>query len=163
MFIEVDDLRRQTGTEKEFAGRGSRFEIEMQGLPLVFSDIVVTGLARNVGGKIYVKGEVRAKADLTCGLCLNSFSVDVHTPFEEIFYAAAALDASVAEGPGSNFPGRPDRFDRSDHREPDPDLADEAGLPTGLQRTLPFVRLQPEYGGVRLRPAASGSPAVSDE
>jgi uncharacterized protein len=94
VLLEVGDLRRQKGNEKEFTGRDSRLEIELRGDLFVFTEVLVTGLAANVGGKIYVKGSIEAKATLVCSRCLVSFTIPAGASFEEIYYA----EGSVPEG-----------------------------------------------------------------
>ena len=87
MLLDVGDLRRQKGNEKEFTGRDSRLEIELQGDLLVFTEVLVEGQATNVGGKIYIKGSVEAIAGLVCSRCLTSFTIPGATVFEETYYA----------------------------------------------------------------------------
>lgn len=112
MLLEVGDLRRATGNEKKFTGRDTRLEVEMRGGTLVYQDIQISGTARNIGGyRIYVKGTITARADLTCSLCLNPFSIDIDTPFAETYYEAGTAGASDGDS-GRLYQG--DQIDLSD-------------------------------------------------
>lgn len=95
MLIEVGDLRRQKGNEKEFTDRISRLDVELRGDLFVFSDVQVDGMAINVGGKIYVKGKIEARAGLVCSRCLTPFDIPVETSFEETYYALGSDDSSL--------------------------------------------------------------------
>lgn len=118
MLIEVADLRRAgcphggRGNEKEFTGKTSRFEIELQGDLFVFSDVLVEGRARNVGGKIYIKGSIRTKVNLTCSRCLTPFSIPIDTSFEETYYAAGSMNPDDLESAGRIYQG--DQIDLRD-------------------------------------------------
>jgi uncharacterized protein len=105
LLIEVGDLRRETGREKEFTGRVSRLEIALQGESFAFSDVAVDGWAKNVGGKIYIKGSIGATVHLTCGRCLVLFDMPVTTSFEETYYAAGTIDESTLDGTGRIYHG----------------------------------------------------------
>ncbi len=105
MFIEVADLRKKTGYEKEFTGKISRLEIELQGDVYEFRDLRVDGLAKNVSGKIYVKGNMKAMVNLNCSLCLSPFSTSMDVPFEETYYAASSRDLNEIDGIGRNYQG----------------------------------------------------------
>lgn len=101
MLLEVADLRRPgarhggRGNEKEFAGRDSRLEIELRGDLFVFTEVLVEGQANNVGGKIYIRGSIEAKADLNCSCCLTSFTIPVASSFEETYYAAGSAEGDL--------------------------------------------------------------------
>ncbi len=60
-MIRVGDLRRETGSEKDFTISAPRLEIELRGDLFVFNEVLVKGQAKNVGGKIYVKGSVESE------------------------------------------------------------------------------------------------------
>ncbi len=100
-MLDVGDLRRpgarhsESGNEKEFAGRDSRLEIGLRGDLFVFNEVLVEGEARNVGGNIYVRGSIEAKADLTCSCCLTSFTIPVASSFEQTYYAAGSAESDL--------------------------------------------------------------------
>jgi uncharacterized protein len=70
-------------------------DAELRGDLFVFSDLLVDGLAKNVGGKIYIKGKIEAKAGLACSRCLTPFTIPVDTSFEETYYAQATDDSDL--------------------------------------------------------------------
>ncbi len=105
MLLEVGDLRRQTGNEKEFAGREPRLEIELRGDLFVFTEVLVEGQATNVGGKIYIKGSIEAIAGLACSRCLASFNIPITTVFEETYYAADGIDEGDPDDTGRIYSG----------------------------------------------------------
>jgi uncharacterized protein len=105
LLLEVADLRRQTGNEKEFAGRDSRLEIELRGDLFVFTEVLVEGEANNVGGKIYIRGSIEAKADLNCSCCLTSFTIPVASSFEETYYAIGSVEEGDLDNTGRIYSG----------------------------------------------------------
>ncbi len=112
MLIEVADLRRQTGNEKEFTGKIARIEIELQGALAVLSEVAVKGLAKNVGGKIYIKGNVVADANLNCSRCLEPFVIPVESSFEDAYFAQRTVDYRDLEETGRIYKG--DQIDLED-------------------------------------------------
>lgn len=112
VFLEVGDLRKQTGNEKEFTGRASRLEIELQGDLIAFSDVQVSGWAKNVGGKIYVRGSITAGASLTCSRCLAPFSVLIEPSFEETYFGDGGAGSRDLGDAGRIYRG--ERIDLSD-------------------------------------------------
>ena len=105
MLLDVSDLRRQKGSEKDFTGRDSQLELELQGDLFVFNEVLVKGHAANVSGKIYVKGSIEAIAGLTCSRCLASFTIPVTAVFEETYYAADGVDEGNPDDNGRIYSG----------------------------------------------------------
>ena len=101
LLLEVGELRKPgahdsgRGDEKEFTCRVPSLDVELRGDLFVFSDLLVNGWAKKVGGKIYVKGKVEAKAGLACSRCLTSFAIPVETSFEETYYAQGSDDSDL--------------------------------------------------------------------
>lgn len=112
MLLEVGDLRKQTGNEKEFTGKVSRLELELQGDQIAFSDVQVSGWAKNVGGKIYVKSSIGARASLTCSCCLAPFSVTVEPSFEETYFEEGSISSRELGDDGRIYQGN--QIDLSD-------------------------------------------------
>ena len=105
MLLDVGDLSRATGNEKEFAGSESRLEIELRGDRFVFRDVQVQGWAKNVGGKIYIKGNIDTNADLNCSCCLTPFTISVASSFEETYYATASVKEGDLDDTGRIYSG----------------------------------------------------------
>ncbi len=104
-MIRVGNLRRETGSEKDFTISAPRLEIELRGDLFVFNEVLVKGQAKNVGGKIYVNGSVKAKADITCSCCLMPYNIQIDTSFEETYYAASSIDSSDLDDTGRIYTG----------------------------------------------------------
>jgi uncharacterized protein len=105
VLLDVSDLRRQKGSEKDFTGRDSHLELEFQGDLFVFNEVLVKGRAANVSGKIYVKGSIEAIAGLACSRCLTSFTIPVAAVFEETYYAADGVDEGNPDDAGRIYSG----------------------------------------------------------
>jgi uncharacterized protein len=105
VLLEVGDLRRQTGNEKEFSGRDSCLEIEIRGDLFIFTEVSVTGRANNVGGKIFVRGDIEAKVNLACSRCLTSFVIPVGASFEETYYAESSVEGGDPDDTGRIYVG----------------------------------------------------------
>lgn len=59
-------------------------------MDLNFKNVNVEGRATNTGNQIFVQGNVEAKAELICSLCLRPFMFKVKVPLEETYHRKEA-------------------------------------------------------------------------
>lgn len=86
MKIDVSQLRREKGRIEGFSGGIPRLSLDVQGSDITFRDLEIKGQATNTGEGIFVQGTLKARADLTCSLCLKDFSTVLEIPFAENYY-----------------------------------------------------------------------------
>lgn len=86
MKIDVSELRKVEGRSEDFAGTEQSFSLDLQVSQVFLHDLEIIGRALNTGRNILVQGNVEAKVELDCSLCLKPFIFVINFPFEETYH-----------------------------------------------------------------------------
>ncbi|NPV28151.1 MAG: DUF177 domain-containing protein [Firmicutes bacterium] len=105
MKIDVSELRKVKGRVEEFAGNLPGFTVDFQGAAIAVRGLKVLGKATNTGKEILVQGNVEARAELNCSLCLKPFLFDLKFPFTESFFRVGDAGLKKEEGLGRVYEG----------------------------------------------------------
>ncbi len=85
MRLDVTALRKVRGRQEDFSFSVPSFPVQTPAGEINFRDLEVTGRLTNTGREILVQGEVSARAELTCSLCLRPFTFSLTFPLVETY------------------------------------------------------------------------------
>lgn len=96
--IDVSKIKRSSGAVQELIVSVDLPPVLSETEQIVFDEPVQLQLKlANIGNAISVEGNIRAKLRLSCGNCLENFSLPVEAQLKEVFYNQAQVEVKPGE------------------------------------------------------------------
>ncbi|WP_139492874.1 YceD family protein [Brevibacillus dissolubilis] len=91
MIIKMTDLKNRKGEPLPFRTELDHIDLKKRHQEIRdLTPVQTEGEAVELGGLIYMKGEMNADAKFVCARCLKPFEAHLHVPFSETFAPATA-------------------------------------------------------------------------